>query len=247
MAARSTKYVLAIINTLCADAVLTPFAASCAHSRQPQKVIENSAYRLVIDAASGGLHAVLEDKRSGLRLADGPLVYRTDAAGHENPAALFQLADSAVSAEGQRLTIRGTLAGLRVEHSFTLPPDKPVMDETLLLTNPTAAAVSLADFECGLTRLLEDEPGSISPDLVADRWIAVPHRKRAEDPKEKFLDFSASDTADKPGFEAHPGVLDPDYRPSRHRYSDGWAWTHGNAALGPWGAKMASAEEKAAL
>jgi hypothetical protein len=198
----------------------------------PRNIIENSAYRLAVDVASGGLHAVLEDKQSGLRLADGPLVYRTDAAGHENPASLFQLVDPTVSVEGNRLTIRGTLTGLQVENVFTLPPDRPVMDETLLLTNPTPGVVSLADFECGFTRLLKDESGGIPADLANDRWVAVPHRKRAEDPKEKFLDFSASDIADTPGFEAHPGVLDPDYRPSRHRYCDGWAWTHGNAALG---------------
>ena len=216
-----------------AAALLAVFAASCAHSRQSRNIMENSAYRLALDVTSRGLHAVLEDKRSGLRLADGPMVYRTDATGHENPAALFQLVNPAVSAEGHRLIIRGTLAGLRVEHAFVLPPDKPVMDETLRLTNPSASVVSLADFECGFTRILKDESGSIPADLAGDRWVAVPHRKRAEDPKEKFLDFSASDMSDKPGFEAHPdAVQDPHYRPSRHRYSDGWAWTHGNAALG---------------
>jgi hypothetical protein len=222
-----------IKHALWTAAVLAVFVASCVHSPQPRNIIENSAYRLAIDVASGGLNAVLEDKRSGLRLADGPLVYRTDASGHENPAVLFQLVDPAVSVERHRLIIRGTLAGLRVEHAFTLPPDKPVMDETLRLTNPTPGVVSLGDFECGLTRLLKDESGGIPADLAGDRWVAVPHRKRAEDPKEKFLDFSASDLADKPGFEAHPdAVQDPHYRPSRHRYSDGWAWTHGNAALG---------------
>jgi hypothetical protein len=220
-------------HALWTAAVLAIFAASCTHSHQPRKTIENSAYRLAIDVASGGLHAVLEDKRSGLRLADGPLVYRTDAAGHENPASLFQFVAPVVSVEGNRLIISGTLAGLRVEHAFTLPPDKPVMDETLRLTNPTPGVVSLADFECGLTRLLKDESGRIPADLAGDRWVAVPHRKRAEAPKEVFLDFSAFDMADKPGFETHPdAVQDPHYLPSRHRYSDGWAWTHGNAALG---------------
>jgi len=176
----------------------------------PRNIVENSAYRLAIDVASGGLHAVLEDKRSGLRLADGPMVYRTDAAGHENPATLFQLVDPAVSVESHQLIIRGTLVGLRVEHVFALPSDKPVMDETLRLTNPTPGVVSLPDFECGLTRILKDETGRIPADLAGDRWVAVPHRKRAEDPKEKFLDFSASDMADKPGFEAHPdAVQDP--------------------------------------
>jgi len=188
---------------------LAVFAASCAHSRLPRSIIENSAYRLTVDVSANGLQAVLEDKRSGLRLADGPMVYRTDGPGHENPTALSQLVDPVISVERGRLIIRGTLAGLRVEHSFALPLDKSVMDETLRLTNRTTGVVSLPDFECGLTRLLKDESGNLAADIVSDRWVAVPHRKRAEDPKEKFLDYSAADMADKPGFEAHPGVLDP--------------------------------------
>jgi hypothetical protein len=225
--------VRSINNALCTTVLLAVCVASCAPSRQPRNVIENGAFRLALDVSSEGLHAVLVDRRSGLRLADGPLVYRTDAAGHENPVTLSQLTDLAVSVERDRLIIRGTLTGLRVEHIFTLPPDKPVMDETLRLTNPTPDVISLPDFECGFTRLLKDESGRISADLAGDRWVAVPHRKRAEDPKERFLDFSASDMADKPGFEAHPdAVQGANYRPSRHRYSDGWTWTHGGKALG---------------
>ena len=218
---------------LCIAALLAAFGASCTSAQRSHGSIENAAYRLTIDSNSGGLHAVLEDKRSGLRLADGPMVYRTDAAGHENPTALFQLVDPAVSVEGRKLTIRGTLAGLRVEHAYALPPDKPVMDETLLLTNTTGAVVALPDFECGLTRVLKDENGGLPADLKDDRFVAVPHRKRAEAAKETFLDFSSGDMADKPGFEASPDqVQDPHYLPSRHRSSDGWAWTHGGYALG---------------
>ena len=227
MSIRSIKYAMGILL------VLAGFAASCSPARPSSYTVENAAYRLTIDAASGGLRAVLDDKQSGQRLADGPLVYRTDAAGHENPATLFQLIDPAVAIEGHRLVISGTLSGLRIEHTFTLPSDKPVMDENLRLTNPTASLVSLPDFECGFTRPLKDAGGTIPADLAADRWVSVPHRKRAEDPKERFLDFSASDMVDKPGFEPHPdAVQDQHYRPSRHRYSDGWAWTHGNSTLG---------------
>ncbi len=227
MPARSIKYAMGTAL------VLLAVSASCSRARPSSYTVENAAYRLTIDAAAGGLRAVLDDKRSGLRLADGPLVYRTDAAGHENPATLFQLADPAVTVEGQRLVISGTLTGLRIEHTFTLPSDKPVMDENLRLTNPTTGLVSLPDFECGFTRPLKDAGGTIPTDLAGDLWVSVPHRKRAEDPKERFLDFSASDMADKPGFEPHPdAVQDPHDRPSRHRYSDGWAWTHGNSALG---------------
>jgi len=70
-----------IKHTLWTAALLVLFAVSCTHSDQRRNIIENSAYRLAIDVALGGLHAVLEDKRSGLRLADGPLACRVDAAG----------------------------------------------------------------------------------------------------------------------------------------------------------------------
>ncbi len=222
-----------IERAMCGVLVLAIFAASCSQRVRPKNGIENAAYRLSIEAGPQGLRAVLEDKRSGLRLADGPLVYRADAAGHENPAALCQLADPAVAAEPHRLIVRGKLAGLDVEHAFSLPADKPVMDETLRLTNAGPDIVSLPDLECGFTRVLKDEAGQVPADLAGDRWVAVPHRKRAEAPKEVFLDFSAADLADKPGFEPHPdAVQDPHYQPSRHRYSDAWAWTHGGAALG---------------
>lgn len=120
-----------IKHALWTAALLAVFAASCTRSHQPRNIIENAAYRLTIDVDSGGLHAVLEEKRSGLPMADGPVVYRSDAAGHENPATLFQLADPEVSAERHRLFVRGTLAGLQVEHAFTVPPDKPMMDEMM--------------------------------------------------------------------------------------------------------------------
>jgi hypothetical protein len=93
MSGRSSKHAFAIITTLWTTALLAAIAASCVHYHQPRGTIENSAFRLAVDVASGGLQAVLEDKRSGLRLADGPMVYRTDAAGHENPTTLFQLID----------------------------------------------------------------------------------------------------------------------------------------------------------
>ncbi len=222
-----------VASSLCIAALLTAFTASCSSVRRPRNTIENAAYRLTVETAPDGLRAILEDKRSGLRLADGPMVYRTDAAGHENPATLFQLTDPTVSVDGQRLIIIGTLAGLRVQHTFALPSDRPVMDETLRLTNPTGTVVSLPDFECGFTRVLKDESANIPADLAGDRFVAVPHRKRAEAAKETYLDFSSADMADKPGFEAHPDqVQDPHYQPSRHRYSDGWAWTHGSSALG---------------
>jgi len=68
MSARTIKYAIGTIL------VLAAISALCTRSRPSLYTVENAAYRLTIDAASGGLRAVLDDKRSGLRLADGPLV-----------------------------------------------------------------------------------------------------------------------------------------------------------------------------
>jgi len=79
------------------------------------------------------------------------------------------------------------------------------MDETLRLTNPTPDVVSLPDFECGFTRLLKDESGSI------------PLAEIGLDPARAYV-------FDEAWVSCADGKLIV------------------KAALGPWGAKMASAE-----
>ena len=51
MSIRSIKYAMGILL------VLAGFAASCSPARPSSYTVENAAYRLTIDAASGGLRA----------------------------------------------------------------------------------------------------------------------------------------------------------------------------------------------
>ena len=89
------------------------------------------------------------------------------------------------------------------------------------------------EFEAGMTRRLADKAGRVLPELAADRFVAVPFRHRATDPRGFYNDFSLGEMVNAPG-----RILSVDnsqgtaYHPSRHRASEGWAWTHGGHALG---------------
>jgi hypothetical protein len=73
------------------------------------------------------------------------------------------------------------------------------------------------DFEAGFPRRVADAQGQVEPELSQDRWVAVPLRVRASDPKGYANDFSLHDLVSQPGLR---------------RWSEGWAWTHGNGTLG---------------
>ncbi len=63
--------------------------------------------------------------------------------------------------------------------------------------------------------------------------MAVPLRARATDPKGYVNDFSIQDLITKPGYEPRVNKdLQYSQLPSRHRASEGWAWTHGETTLG---------------
>ena len=82
------------------------------------------------------------------------------------------------SVDGNRLAIRGKLAGLDIEHVFELPADRPIMEERIVLHNTTNSRIELSDFEAGLIRTLTDEAGQVLPELANDRFVAVPFRAK---------------------------------------------------------------------
>ena len=181
-------------------------------------------------------------------------------AKHGGPPTADRLEGASMYVGGTTLTIRGKLLGLDVEHRFVLPTDRPVMEERVILKNNTNGRIALGDLEVGLQRRIAGRwrcpqrkglgtpekntpfadaqgvaPGveGLAPDLAADRLIAVPLRHRASDPKDRWDDFSFRDIATRPGREVS---VDRDLvfheAPSRHRPSEGWAWTHGDHVLG---------------
>ena len=61
----------------------------------------------------------------GLHLADGPYFYYAERQDGEKTATFRGLTAATVNVDGSRLTIRGKLAGLDMEHTFDVPADRP--------------------------------------------------------------------------------------------------------------------------
>ena len=196
--------------------------------------IKNEAYHLAVTIAADGTVMVrLDDLRSGLRVADGPCLYRASQDLQGTAARSERLDKPIVKVQNRSLVIRGKLLGQDLTHSFTLPKGKPLMEERIVLRNPNRDTVALTDLEVGLTRRVTDSSGQVLAELNNDRWVAVPMRARASDPKGHVNDFSIHDLVTLPGYEPQVNK-DQQYSqvPSRHRHSEGWAWTHGDVTLG---------------
>ncbi len=193
-------------------------------------VVENSAYRLAARLADGQIVVTLDDRLLGLRAADGPYIYRAELASERGK--VHGLHAEGVSAEPNRLTIRGRLAGLDFEQVFTLPAGRPLLEEQIRLRNGTASPVALANLEAGFQRQVADQLGRVLPELAGDRWAAVPLRHRADVPR--AFDFSLQELTSEPGREYRPSETWDRKRVVQvtHQVSEGWAWTHGRATLG---------------
>ncbi len=192
--------------------------------------MENSAYRLAAEMVKGTVRVTLDDRLLGLRVAEGPYLYRAQQAnGREQEQGL---SEARILTRENQLTIRGRLAGLELEQTFTLPKDRPILEERITLGNGTGAMIHLAKFEAGFSRRVADQSGRVLPELASDRMVAVPLRHRAD--SARVLDFSLAELIAEPGQEYRPAeswkrkkVVSAD-----HRVAEGWAWTHRGASLG---------------
>ena len=101
------------------------------------ETLANAAYRLEATPTKGGIHVVLFDKTMNVPLADGPYLYRAERQQGAIKQKATRLTNAKITVAGDKLTIRGELAGLDVEHTFTLPADRPIMEEQILLHNKT--------------------------------------------------------------------------------------------------------------
>ena len=225
---------IALLAAIMADVLRAGEAGSTPAGPRARRELANQAYRLIVACAEDGeVTATLEDLLLGLRVAEGPYLYRAERSGREGPQRFNKLSRPVLAVQGDTLIVRGELAGLAVEHRFDLPPGKRLMEERIVLRNETDQTVVLSDFEAGFQRRVTDRDGSVTPELRQDRWVAVPLRARATDPKGHVNDFLIEDLLHKPGYEPRVNK-DQQYSqvPSRHRHAEGWAWIHGDAALG---------------
>jgi hypothetical protein len=196
--------------------------------------LANAAYRLAVQVAKDEVRVTLDDKQSGLRLAEGPYFYQAKRFATDDVVAIYRgLTGVSVDLAGSRLTIRGKIAGLDVEQVFEAPADRPILEERFLVHNRTDVRVRLADFQAAFVRPLTDGAGKVLPELAADRFVAVPFRAKPDDPKGTYNDFSTADLIEKKGYEVRVKCEQRyDRVPADRRQSEGWAWTHGPYTLG---------------
>ncbi len=196
-------------------------------------VLANEAYRLVVQCAKGEIMVSLDDRQMGFRLAQGPYLYRAERQGEKHGTACCGLRGASVDVAGSRLTIRGKLAGLDVEHIFDLPRDRPILEERIVVHNRTDGRIALSNLEMGFVRAMADRAGKVSPELANDRFVAVPFRAKPDESKPDYYDFSTADLINKKGYEVRITVEQTYQRiPADRRQSEGWAWTHGAAHAG---------------
>jgi len=171
----------------------------------------------------------MEDLLLGIKVADGPCIYRTM---RECVKSKQTLQSPILSTTADTLNIQGKLAGLDLEHTFHLPADRPIMEERITLQNNSIAYIALSDFRVSLLRKLTDKTGNELPELVNDRWVALPMRCRAD--VVNPLDYSLNDIITKPGREYLPAEswTTPKALTSSNHVSEAWAWTHGDNTLG---------------
>jgi hypothetical protein len=106
--------------------------------------LKNEAYHLAVTiAADGTVNVRLDDLRSGLHVADGPGLYRACGEIHGTAARSDRLEEPVVTGQNRSLVIRGKLLGQELTHTFTLPKDKPLMEERIVLRNPGSTPVAL--------------------------------------------------------------------------------------------------------
>ncbi len=197
----------------------------------PDRGVENGAYRLAATVVEGGaVQVTLDDRALPFRVAEGPYLYRAQRTN--DPLEERGLRAARLAIESNRLTIQGQLAGLEVEHTFTLPGNRPIMEERIRLRNGTDSTINLVTFQAGLQRRITDRSGHVLPEFAGDRWAAVPLRHRAD--SARLLDFSLSELIVEPGQEYRPAESWRRKKliPASHRASEGWAWTHGGSTLG---------------
>jgi len=197
----------------------------------------NDAYKLSVVIKDKGIYVRLRDLAMGFDLAEGQYIYRASRSCAEGLIITEWLNDVTVEANAEVLKITGVLAGLKIEHILELPVSRGIMEERIILSNPTKSVLSLKDFAAGMQRRIANEVGSIFPELSSDRLVAIPFRHHPTDPPDFDLDFHMADLIKMAGRE-HRANKKPlsypyyGYLPSRQWASEGWAWMHGEHTLG---------------
>ena len=121
-----------------------------------------------------------------------------------------------------------------MEHTLSVDPERPVLDERITVRNPGNAAISLHEFASGMVRPFASAGGHVNQELNRDRWIAVPFRDQPGVPVgSERKDFTFADLLSRPGREPAFDDQHPyGYTLGNGWGSEAWAWLHGSIALG---------------
>ncbi|MEK7719895.1 MAG: hypothetical protein AAB347_09845, partial [Bacteroidota bacterium] len=232
-------FFIILVNLSLIIAISATFPA-CTNPASVHHEVSNSAFLLSVTINKSEVHVVLEERQIPKRMSEGHYIYRAQVSGSQDT--IFTLQDPTVTVFGQNLTIWGKLAGLDIEHSFYLPPDKQYAEEHIVLHNPGNRRITLSEFEMGFPLNIEGKGDTIIHELANDRMVAVPFRHRPDyDKKGVIHDYSMTEILEQPGWEYRPNFylsrlqnlyLQKPYIKSRHHFSDGWAWIHGNHSIG---------------
>jgi len=145
-----------------------------------------------------------------------------------------RLENVSIKVNGERVEIRGTLDVLQIEQVFTLPKDKPWMEERISIRNGTDEVVELADIQFGFTRAVSDRLGRFFGGLKNDRFVAIPFRHRPSDAGDFDVDLTLADLKKYRGRERRVsgGYRRFGFYPADQWSSEGWAWQRGSHSFG---------------
>ena len=229
---KQVKTFFIIVGTLNIIVAICATLPACTNLGSVHHELSNPAFLLRVTVNEPEVHVVLEERQIPQRLSEGNYIYRAQVSGSHDT--IFTLQDPTVTVSGQNLTIRGKLAGLNIEHRFYLPLDKQFFEEHIVLHNPGNMRITLSEFEMGFPLKIKGKGDKIVPDLTNDRLIAIPFRHRADDKNSVIHDYSMTEILELQGWEYRPNFCLTKFLHvnSRHHFSDGWAWIHGNRSVG---------------
>ncbi|RJP73808.1 MAG: hypothetical protein C4532_03860 [Candidatus Abyssobacteria bacterium SURF_17] len=189
--------------------------------------LSNEAYTLKVTKESSEIIVNLYDRVMDFEWCSAPYVYRASEKCDMGTMRYEKIEASSLSQEEDTIHVQGKLAGLRLNQTFTLPQDRGFMEERILFSNDSNARIRLEGIETGFQVVVSDITGKPEIPFTSDTLIAIPFRRCPTDPRGRINEYSMKELLTNSGFEKRMrDVLFFEQMPSRHRYSEGWAWLH---------------------
>jgi hypothetical protein len=222
----------AILSIISMIVIISAIFPACTNQDSVRYEVSNQAFLLQVTVYHQEVRVILQEKQMQKNLSEGNYIYRAQISGSKDTVSRLQ--DPSVTVSGQNLTIRGKIVGLEAEQSYYLPVDKPFFEERIVLNNKGKKKISLSEFEMGFPLKITGMDDKTIPELADDRLTAIPFRHRADDENNVIHDYSMTEILKQPGWEYRPNFCLTKFLhiKSRHHFSEGWAWTHGNRSVG---------------